>query len=699
MPSPFLGEARADRVEVSRLVSGNKGITRDGGRDTEVTQSRQVACVHCGPKGAPLLNGAVCFVLRDMEDNPSKPTFRLSLHGLPYSETIASKPPVLLTSPTSSKSPDSAADKSPAPDDSTALNGELPSSSSAQGAPTSLQNPLAIPSSPRSAPSVPQIRVDDDKEKVADKKWLPLKQTKSKSNEEKPEDSFKGIALDIPTGDFGDDLSPEALKFSKRGSMLLDGKRTASGRRLASTLEPVADTAEKRPQSRTQPRPSARILSTDEEVLSEKVRTYYALGAEVPYDSDAQSSIANRIGLRWQDALGSKAEASSVGSLSRATSATDVHSEIASQQNGERSPSVAPREERELAGGIEDWQDVDNADVDRYGFFMPKLDSTNGLNRSLTTKLTRVSTSLQLATETPRRKHTVRRSPSSAHGRAIPNMHRSPSEKSLRRPLSSQNVGLSRHSTFRSRDRKVMDQAGDMLTLPRTASALQETGQPASEDPRARRKEVEREEKWRKMAIPVSSNGHGGGMEFKFDTHDPKLIERTWKGIPDKWRATAWHAFLSASAKRRKDSLSDAELVAAFEEYQTQGSPDDVQIDIDVPRTISSHIMFRRRYRGGQRLLFRVLHAMSLHFGDTGYVQGMAALAATLLAYYEEEKAFVMLARLWDLRGLEKLYKSGFGGLMAALDDFEKKWLGAGELGKKLVSHATPCEPQRRRLT
>lgn len=30
-----------------------------------------------------------------------------------------------------------------------------------------------------------------------------------------------------------------------------------------------------------------------------------------------------------------------------------------------------------------------------------------------------------------------------------------------------------------------------------------------------------------------------------------------------------------------------------------QNSPDDVQIDIDVPRTITHHIMFRKRYRGG----------------------------------------------------------------------------------------------------
>ena len=87
-----------------------------------------------------------------------------------------------------------------------------------------------------------------------------------------------------------------------------------------------------------------------------------------------------------------------------------------------------------------------------------------------------------------------------------------------------------------------------------------------------------------------------------------------------------------------------------------------------------------------QRLLFRVLHAMSLYLPETGYVQGMAALAATLLCYYEEDRAFVMLVRLWMHRGLERLYESGFAGLMDALEDFEKNWLRGGEVAKKLVS-------------
>jgi hypothetical protein len=81
---------------------------------------------------------------------------------------------------------------------------------------------------------------------------------------------------------------------------------------------------------------------------------------------------------------------------------------------------------------------------------------------------------------------------------------------------------------------------------------------------------------------------------------------------------------------------------------------------------------------------------MSLYLPETGYVQGMAALAATLLCYYEEDRAFVMLVRLWMLRGLERLYESGFAGLMEALGDFEKNWLRNGDVANKLVSRPSP---------
>jgi hypothetical protein len=235
-----------------------------------------------------------------------------------------------------------------------------------------------------------------------------------------------------------------------------------------------------------------------------------------------------------------------------------------------------------------------------------------------------------------------------------------------------------------------MDEAGDMLTLPPGLADIAEDEEGGKAAEGLKQKEWERSEKWRKMAKVTKAGTDGKGMEFEFDTRSPRLIERTWKGIPDRWRSVAWYSFLSTSAKKRKGSATDEQIIEAFHRLQQSSSADDVQIDIDVPRTINSHIMFRRRYRGGQRLLFRVLHALSLYFPDTGYVQGMASLAATLLCYYDEEKTFVMLARMWTLRGLDKLYESGFPGLMAALDEFQKQWLVGGEVSKKLVLHFSP---------
>lgn len=228
-----------------------------------------------------------------------------------------------------------------------------------------------------------------------------------------------------------------------------------------------------------------------------------------------------------------------------------------------------------------------------------------------------------------------------------------------------------------------MDEAGEMLnTSPSLQDIVDEATTTRLNDV-MKRKEWERSEKWRKMAKVVCKGGQGQGMEFEFDVENPKLIERTWKGIPDRWRAAAWWSFLAASAQSRKDFASEEEIITAFHRLQLRSSPDDVQIDLDVPRTISRHIMFRRRYRGGQRLMFRVLHAISIYFPETGYVQGMASLVATLLCYFDEEKCFVMLVRMWRYRGLCRLYRPGFEELMTAMKDFNDNWLNK-DVAKKL---------------
>lgn len=358
-----------------------------------------------------------------------------------------------------------------------------------------------------------------------------------------------------------------------------------------------------------------------------------------------------------------------------------------------RSELITKRE-HELAGGIEDWENINGNDVDRYGFINQKKPSSRpGTPEPRPPQ--RVSTVLQLASETPRKKHAFSRSPSTVSnigpkrilGRKISvrslNTQDTRVSTMTKRSMGS-NMRAAANRLPGNRDRRWMDEAGDMLTLPPGLADIveDEDGGKAAEG--LKKKEWERSEKWRKMA-KVAKSTDGQGMDFEFDTRSPKLIERTWKGIPDRWRGAAWFSFLRASAKKRPGSAADDDIVKAFYNLLKASSADDVQIDIDVPRTINSHIMFRRRYRGGQRLLFRVLHSLSLYFPDTGYVQGMASLAATLLCYFDEEKTFIMLVRMWTLRGLDKLYEPGFPGLMASLDEFQKQWLAGREVSKKLV--------------
>jgi Rab-GTPase-TBC domain len=507
------------------------------------------------------------------------------------------------------------------------------------------------------------------------KKSLPDRDASSRSPE-----PFVGLTTDIPSISFDDLMEPEKMEFSKRGSMLIGGQRASEFRHIRGPSRPV----------NTPPAPSMvkmvpiREITVDEDLMSRRVRAMYASGM-----GDEMPAVPEGKALQNEPEEGTTAPTIRVVAETRAPAPTFTTTSLRG--------SVI-REDHELAGGIEDWQDVEGGDVDRYGFISPKpppgLGSTTSLPSAPSPQLHRISTQLQMASEQPRRANRLSRTPSGAKShRSMQDMHSRPPKA---RPVSSQSSYRSTGSTGsrirqatnklpHNKQRRLLDEAGDMLTLPpglAEVAAQADGGRTASVQ---KHKEWEREAKWRKMARMVRRDGRGGGMVFEFDTTNPKLISRTWKGIPDRWRATAWYAFLAASARRQRHRQpSDVELIQLFEELQEHASPDDGQIDTDVPRTIGAHIMFRARYRGGQRLLFRILHAVSLYFPQTGYVQGMAALAATLLCYYEEGMAFVMLVRLWTLRGLDRLYAAGFGGLMTALDELDSRWFVSGNIGTKL---------------
>lgn len=532
--------------------------------------------------------------------------------------------------------------------------------------------------------------------------------------------SFHPIDMDIPTTtDFADLTSPDSLKFSTRGSILLNSKKLAKMMRAhdgdmtdgdvtdndfhtapnsptfsppmqappSPPLSPTPSSPKQNPKRLTTgPRvPSVhmlnavldgrRVLSAEERTFSQKVRSMYKYGDERAAEWTVSGDTEREDTPEPPTPSRSLTNPRRRPVTSRSARPQDFHDRFSFIQN-----------EFECAGGVEDWEDLSGKDVDRYGFINPtKFISTEGPQGSTSVKpsLQRVTTSLQLLSSSPRRRRGLIRGPSTARSsRSLP----PPTRTNTRTTVASSPSGHAAsvysfqsnqsqhrsHNPFRSRDRRLLDEASDMLTLP---ACLDNLAEEDAHETFLRRREIQREEKWRKMARLMPQGLRGGGMNFEFDVTDPKLVARTWKGVPDKWRAIAWHAFLSASAKRRGGCQTDEELIEIFHELQEESSADDVQIDVDVPRTISMHVMFRRRYRGGQRLLFRVLHAISVHFPSTGYVQGMASLAATLLCYYDEEHTFIMLVRMWELRGLKVLYEHGFSGLMTTLKEFETDWL------------------------
>ena len=666
------------------------------------------------------------------------PSVQRTLHAVPYESTIPGKPPINITvappPPSSARlgiHPLLRPSTSPQPSrdgsirqpkihhDGRRDSGLAASSSTARGSRTSLTDIDSAPTgSIRNSSSLPTIGVKKNGSAPPSpsakrfRNWSGQKVQTTSSEEETdtvPEVPFVGIMTEIPSISFDDLTSPSKIEFSNRGSMLISGKRANEvTKRIASrranghvradsrALRPVKSAA-----SATSTIP-IRVLSADDEILSQKVRSMYESGT----DQDTVT-IRNRFsGISGQEieeeAIDGTAFEEMPSALLSVNRACSGPLPVRASSLSNRRASSIRREERELAGGVEDWQNVKGEDVDRYGFIISKASasprhSTDSV-KAEPPRLQRVSTLLQLASEAPRNQRSkVGRQPSvNGSTRSQSNLQRKPTNRTVRpnsshssyRSVSSRPASRMRSATNHlphNRERKCVDEAGDMLTLPPGLADIAEHANTTAADS-LKKKEWEREEKWRKMAKLVKSDKLGGGMVFDFDTKDPKLVQRTWKGVPDRWRATAWHAFLSASAKKAKGSASDEQLIASFNELIDQSSPDDVQIDIDVPRTINSHIMFRRRYRGGQRLLFRVLHCLSLYFPETGYVQGMAALGATLLCYFDEEMAFVMLVRMWQLRGLDRLYQPGFDGLMEALNEFEKKWLSGGEVAKKLVS-------------
>jgi hypothetical protein len=452
---------------------------------------------------------------------------------------------------------------------------------------------------------------------------------------------FAGLDTIIPTGSLDDLTSDTQVSFSHRGSMLLGGKKANRRSRQLDAFPEAAvepSTPPRRtekeqptqPQELTPPPPihlapqstlrhsprgrsaSLRALSTDEMMLSRKVRTMYKHGNEsaVNWDTHEEEGVSGSNSLMDNSSIAL--------TTANASSLTVDGNEDTSSMVGSYRGIGLPKEPHEVAGGVEDWSNLEGGEVDRYGFIIPKklgsreAGAEDGLEGPEEIGIQRVTTALQLVSAEPRRRgigHSVSRARSAdPRGQSL---KRGPSQKSSKpsRSVFSNQTSNTRSTSNplrratdifpHSRERRLINEASDMLRLPPGLAEVAEQQEGGRAAQAMKEKEIEREEKWRRMAKVVKSGADKGGMLFEFDTKDAKLIARTWKGIPDRWRATAWYSFLAASAKADKESPTEEELIESFYELQAESSAEDMQIDVDVPRTINRHIMFRRRYRGG----------------------------------------------------------------------------------------------------
>ncbi|OIW27383.1 RabGAP/TBC, partial [Coniochaeta ligniaria NRRL 30616] len=519
------------------------------------------------------------------------------------------------------------------------------------------------------------------------------------SSFQQDEKAFMPLTTEIPSDSLLSEDLFEQLEFSKRGSIMFGAKRSPIGSSPSPMQKPTAthdshcDSAARAPgrDGASSAVPSIRVLAPDVERDSQKVRSLYDSTESIDWNDGGRVSTLVELPQAAVDDPSSRGEQNDpYGALPPPRTHIPGSGTPRSASSLSQPPDRPPRGEFELAGGLEDWEDVSGADVDRYGFITPRKAPPRPESPDTTSDDTHLSPT--------KRRGILGLRPSSSYTSSPLALARRPTKKVSARSLNTQNTDSSavsrrsarnvvRHATNRlphNRARRWMDEAGDMLNLSPGLDDIQEEELTGKLAEAAKRKEWERAEKWRKMAKVTKKGKDGEGMEFEFDAKNQKLIDRTWKGIPDMWRAAAWYSFLATSARNSGGQEEDQDLFSEFHRLQDEPSPDDVQIDLDVPRTINRHIMFRKRYKGGQRLLFRVLHAISLYFPDTGYVQGMASLAATLLCYFDEEKTFVMLVRMWRYRGLERLYQPGFEGLMTTLGDFKKHWLEGKDVARKL---------------
>lgn len=144
---------------------------------------------------------------------------------------------------------------------------------------------------------------------------------------------------------------------------------------------------------------------------------------------------------------------------------------------------------------------------------------------------------------------------------------------------------------------------------------------------------VENEElrKWQKRVATVKA------WRAYSEKKPEKLRQRIRDGVPDAVRGFVWKAIAAA---RAKPGFRQEGLYPGLALREDGNEADRVQIEKDVPRTMTGHIFFKGDGSKGQASLTRLLRAYAAYNPTLGYTQGMSSYAAVLLLYMSEEDAF-----------------------------------------------------------
>lgn len=111
-------------------------------------------------------------------------------------------------------------------------------------------------------------------------------------------------------------------------------------------------------------------------------------------------------------------------------------------------------------------------------------------------------------------------------------------------------------------------------------------------------KEATRIAKWTRMLVPQKREQGGNVESWRIKpSKESKFRGRIYKGIPDRWRRAAWDLLMSRYSRIGPQTIE--KLGKNYRDGLDKPSVYDIQIDLDVPRTISGHIMFRTRYGAG----------------------------------------------------------------------------------------------------